>query len=88
MLASIDLNYSRQIPNSRAASSVPSTLEPILLKAVSRAVEVSSAKGAKPQSSVVPVATRAGAQPSEFANPAGTKVIDAWVDILPVGRDT
>lgn len=44
----------RQTPSWREASSVPSTLARILLKARSRAVEVSSAKGAKPQSSVVP----------------------------------
>ncbi len=44
----------RHTPSSREASSVPSTLARILLKAISRPVEVSSAKGAKPQSSVVP----------------------------------
>src|SRR2546421_1706134 len=38
----------------RAASAVPATRERILANAVSRSVEVSSEKGAKPQSSVVP----------------------------------
>ena len=46
-----DLN---QIRSTRAASSVPITRDRILLKAVSRGVDMSSLNGAKSQSSVVP----------------------------------
>lgn len=44
----------RQAPSRAAASAVPSTRAAILAKAISRDVEVSSAKGENPQSSQVP----------------------------------
>ena len=46
-----DLAYQ---PSSAAANAVPATRALIFLKAISLAVDTSSAKGAKPQSSVVP----------------------------------